>query len=221
MTTTGLPREEVSDEGSTAASARSSFYAHLSRAFAFPQPEFHTDIRKGRWLETQAANIAALPYRLSGGAASGWRAPADYDSFQTEYIRLFEVGARGASSCPLHAGHHTSDRLRAMEELVRFYNFFGLRLSPGLMPDHVTVELEFMHFLAFKEAEARNTGGDVDSYLRAQSDFVQRQLANWWPALVAAVKQQRPLPFYRALVALLARVLDAERTYLSRALRSS
>ncbi len=108
-----------------------------------------------------------------------------------------------------------------MEELVRFYNFFGLHLSPGLMPDHVTVELEFMHYLAFKEAEARKSDGDVDSYLRAQRDFVQRHLANWWPLLAAAVKRQRPMPFYRALVALLERFLDAERTYLGKALRST
>ncbi len=221
MATTALPRDEVSERDGVPASARSSFYAHLSRAIAFPQPEFHTEVREGRWLETQAAHLAALPYRLSGGAAGGWRAPADYDRYQTEYIRLFEVGSRGASSCPLHAGHYTGDRLRAMEELVRFYNFFGLRLSPGLMPDHITVELEFMHFLAFKEAEARKTGGDVDSHVRAQRDFLQRHLASWWPVLVAAVKQQRPLPFYRALVALLARFLDAEGKHLGRALRSS
>ncbi len=221
MTTTAVPRDEVIEGDIAAASARSSFYAHLARTLAFPQSEFHTEIREGRWLETQAAQRVALPYRLAGGAAGGWRAPADYDSFQSEYIRLFEVGARGASSCPLHAGHYGNDRVRAMEELVRFYNFFGLRLSPGLMPDHVTVELEFMHFLASKEAAARKSDGDVDSYLRAQRDFVQRHLANWWPILVAAVKQQRPMPFYRALVALLARFLDAERTYLGKALRST
>jgi DMSO reductase family type II enzyme chaperone len=220
MTTTAVPRDEVIEGDIAAASARSSFYAHLARTLAFPQSEFHAEIREGRWLETQAAKRAALPYRLSRGATRGWRVPADYDGFQSEYIRLFEVGARGASTCPLHAGHYSNDRLRAMEELVRFYNFFGLRLSPGLMPDHVTVELEFMHFLAFKEAEARKSDGDVDSYLRAQRDFVQRHLANWWPILAAAVKQQRPLPFYRALVALLARFIDAEGKYLGGALRS-
>ncbi len=204
-----------------AAGARSCFYAHLSRAFAFPQPAFHTEVLGGRWLEAQAALLAALPSRLNNGAPGGWRAPAGYNRFQSEYIRLFEVGPRGRASCPLYGGHYARDRLRAMEELVRFYNFFGLRLSPGLMPDHVSVELEFMHFLAFREAEARDAGGEADSYLRAQRDFLQRQLANWWPLLAAAVKRQRPLPFYRALVALAGRFLDAERAYLDRALRSS
>ena len=220
MTTAALPRGEVSERDGGVAGARSRFYAHLSRAFAFPQPEFHAEVREGRWLEAQTALLAELPHRLRGGAAGGWRASADYDRFQSEYIRLFEIGPRSGAPCPLYAGHYASDRLRAMEELVRFYNFFGLRLSPGLMPDHVTVELEFMHYLAFKEAEARDSGGDVDSYLRAQRDFLQRQLANWWPILAATVKRQRPMPFYRALAVLLARFLDAERTYVGRALRS-
>jgi len=216
MTIATPPRDKVT-EGAVAG-ARSRFYAHLSRAFAFPRPEFHQEVMEGRWLGAGAELMRALPGRIAAGAAGAWRAPADYDHFQSEYIRLFEVGARGSAACPLFSGQYGRDRLHAMEELVRFYNFFGLRSSPGIMPDHVTVELEFMHFLAFKEAEARD-GGDVDSYLRAQRDFLQRQLANWWPLLAAAVKRQRPLPFHRSLVAMAGRFFDAERTYLQSALK--
>jgi len=217
MTIATQPRDEVTAAG--AAEARSRFYAHLSRAFAFPQPEFHREVVEGRWLAEGAELMRALPARFAAGAASSWRAPAAYDDFQSEFIRLFEVGARGSAACPLFSGQYSRDRLHAMEELVRFYNFFGLRISPGTMPDHVTVELEFMHFLAFKEAEAREEGGDAGSYVRAQRDFLQRRLANWWPLLAAAVKQQRPLPFHRSLVALAGRFFDAERTYLHRALK--
>jgi len=218
MTTATQRRQET---GEAAAEVRSRLYACLSRAFAFPQPEFHRDVVEGRWLPAAAGLVHALPARVAVGPAGAWRAPADYDHFQSEYIRLFEVGARGSAACPLLSGQYGTDRLRSMEELVRFYNFFGLHISPGMMPDQVTVELEFMHFLAFREAEAREDGGDVGSYLRAQRDFVQRQLAGWWPLLTAALKGQRPLPFYRSLVGLAGRFFDAERTYLQRALRGS
>ncbi len=218
MTIATRPRDEVAE--GAAAEVRSRFYAHLSRAFAFPRPEFHREVVEGRWLAAGAELIGALPARIAAGAAGAWRAPADYDHFQTEYIRLFEVGARGSAASPLFSGQYGRDRLRTMEELVRFYNFFGLRISPGVMPDHVTVELEFMHFLAFKEAEAGD-GGDINSYRRAQRDFLQRQLANWWPLLAAGLKRQRPLPFYRSLVALAGRFFDSERTYLHRALKGS
>jgi len=219
MTIAARTRDEVT-EGAEAG-ARSRFYAHLSKALSFPTPEFHREVIDGRWLAATADLIRALPARVAAGASGAWRGPADYDEFQSQYIRLFEVGARGSAACPLFSGQYGRDRLHAMEELVRFYNFFGLRISQGVMPDHVTVEMEFMHFLAFKEAEARDAGGDVESYMRAERDFLQRQLANWWPLLAAAVKLQRPLPFYRSLVALTGRFFDSERTYLQRALRGS
>lgn len=217
MATATVPRGKAAATGANQAAARSNFYAHLARAFAFPGRAFHAEVSAGSWQDEQAALVAALPRRLTAGRGS-WRAPDDYDRFQSEYIRLFEVGPRGAASTPLYGGHYTRDRLRTMEELVRFYNFFGLRLSPGLMPDHVTVELEFMHFLAFKESEARASGEDVSSYLRAQRDFLRRQLGAWWPILTAALKRHRPLPFYRSLVALLVRFIEAERVYLDAAL---
>jgi DMSO reductase family type II enzyme chaperone len=190
-------------------------YAALSRAFAFPQRSFHQEVVDGRWLEGQRELLAALPHRLSTGERGSWRVPADYDRFQSEFIRLFEVGSRGRASCPLYSGHYAVDRLRAMEELVRFYNFFGLRPAPGLMPDHLVVELEFVHYLAFKEAE---DGADKTSFQLAQRDFLERHLTNWLPRLSAALKGERPLPFYRSLVALTNRFLAADRAYLAAAL---
>jgi TorA maturation chaperone TorD len=87
------------------------------------------------------------------------------------------------------------------------------------MPDHVTVELEFMHYLAHQEAQARETGGDEESYLRAQRDFLERHLHGWWPLAVAASQGQRPQRFYRSLMALLQRFLAAERGHLASVLR--
>ena len=107
-----------------------------------------------------------------------------------------------------------------MVELVRFYNYFGLRITPGLMPDHVTVELEFMHYLAHQEAQAWQSGDDRESYLRAQRDFLERHLNGWWPLALAATQRQRPQRFYRSLMALVQRFLAAERGHLASALRS-
>src|SRR3972149_5997703 len=98
-----------------------------------------------------------------------------------------------------NSAHRGSDRLRTMEELVRFYNYFGLRTTPGRMPDHVTAELEFMHYLAHQEAEARQAAGDRESYLRAQRDFLERHLNGWWPwGAATATQGHRAPPFYRS-----------------------
>jgi DMSO reductase family type II enzyme chaperone len=203
-----------------AALGRSSLYVLLARALTFPQPDFHRETVSGGFRQGIAEALAGLPYRLAVGPSRDWQPTNDYEAFQSEYIRLFEVGPRGHALCPLYSGHYGSDRLRTMEELVRFYNYFGLRITPGLMPDHVTVELEFMHYLAHQEAEARQTGGDRESYLRAQSDFLERHLNAWWPLAVAATQSQRPQRFYRSLMALVQRFLAAERSHLASALRS-
>jgi DMSO reductase family type II enzyme chaperone len=144
----------------------------------------------------------------------GATVPEDFDGFQSEYIRLFEVGGRGGAPCPLNSGHYATDRLRSLESLVRFYNFFGVQAEQGMMPDHVTIELEFMSFLAETEAAAKNES-DRRSCRRAQADFLGSHLASWWPKITEKIKGQEPLPFYRSLADLTSRFLEADLKYVA------
>lgn len=145
----------------------------------------------------------------------------DYDAFQSEYVRLFEMGAHGQKPCLLFSGHYGSARIRTMEELVRFYNYFGLRPAGGLMPDHVTVELEFMRQLTQQEAKARQAGGETESFLVAQRDFLGRHLNGWWPQAVAGAQLLRPRRYYQSLIALVSSFLAAESRYIDEAVRGS
>lgn len=203
------------------AGARSEVYELLARSFAYPDSAFHDDLRKGRWRETVERALPRLPYDFSSpGGASGEFAVSCED-LQTEYVRLFEVGAAGVAPCSLFAGHHERDRMRVMEELIRFYDFFGLRLGEGQLPDHVTVELEFMHYLASMEARSLAEQDDHDSYRRAQSDFLGRHLARWLPLLREKLQRQGPLPFFAELVALTEEFVRADRDYLKLLLRGT
>lgn len=203
-----LSREDI---GKVAASSlpRSRVYAILSESLSFPEVRFHSDIRRGFWMESLAASSGRLPYPLRLPAARGFKAPEDFDAFQSEYIRLFEVGGRGGAPCPLFSGHYSNDRLRSLESLVRFYNFFGVQAEQGMMPDHVTIELEFMSYLAETEASAENER-DRRSCRRAQADFLGSHLANWWPRITEKIKAQDALPFYRSLADLTSRFLEAD-----------
>ena len=93
-----------------------------------------------------------------------------------EYLAAFDP-AVSPDAVSLHESSYVSCEASALlEELVRFYEFFGLRRrSEALLPDHLSVELEFMHFLSAREdaaAEARATAA-----LRlAQRDFLDRHL---------------------------------------------
>ena len=103
-------------------------------------------------------------------------------------------------------------RMKTMEEVVRFYNHFGLTLSesPRELPDHVTTELEFLHFLAFREAQAIEQGAEADPFRRAQRDFIARHLGRWIPKLRAKLVGANAMPFFAELVGRLERLLKNE-----------
>jgi len=81
-------------------------------------------------------------------------------------------------ACSLREGTYAGgDQSALFEELMRFYNFFGLgRNEQGEMPDHLSVEFEFMHFLNFQESKAGDDPVVLQSLTRAQRDFVERHL---------------------------------------------
>ncbi len=195
----GLSRREE-----LAAAARSSLYGRLANAFAFPTPGLVEALASGSFLAELLAEASNLPFDLPLDA-DGQAALADpglaHDELQQEYIRLFEVGP-GRPPCPLYEGSHRSGRLKIMEELVRFYEHFGLQSQPGDQPDHLCAELEFMHYLAFKETAALSSAGRTAAFVLAQRDFLARHLCAWLPRLRARLEGLEPPPFYRSLVRL-------------------
>lgn len=188
------------------AASRSRFYQVLERAFSFPQATFYQAVRGGQFWRELLESSADLPYELALQERSDL-SPAgtsvSYEDFQAEYIRLFDVGV-GRPPCPLYGGAHLGGRKKVLEETVRFYNYFHLhRTQPSSeLPDHITVELEFMHFLAFKEVAALHGGQDRTSYVRAQRDFLERHLARWVPKACRSLERQQPHPFFLALMSL-------------------
>ena len=67
--------------------------------------------------------------------------------------------------------------MQKLEEVVRFYEYFGLTTSPEdpRPADHLATELEFMKYLTYKEAVSPSPRLQT-SYRRAQHDFLDRQL---------------------------------------------
>jgi len=197
MTLTGLQ-----SAAAHVAAQRSRLYQFLAAAFAFPDDEFFAAVHDGTFATAVAHLCEALPYDLTGAATLGLGAVGEsYAEFESEYIRLFDVGAAGPP-CPLYGGVYIGDRMKVMEDATRFYNFFSLRVSPDLreLPDHITTELEFLHYLTFREAEQRQHGSDPLSLLRAQRDFLARHLCKWVPRLQTRLAKQTTLPFFPALV---------------------
>ena len=204
------PLREPSGEEQKSAAARSRTYELFARLFEYPDKAFAEAIRSGELAEKIRETLHALDPALLEG--SDWEAlrnaGEEEDDLAVEYTRLFDVGASGPP-CPLYGGLYGGARMKTMEETVRFYNHFGLTLSesPREMPDHITTELEFLHFLAFREVVALQSGDDPGPFRRAQRDFAARHPGRWIPKLRERLEGQDPMPFFRELVGQLERFL--------------
>jgi len=192
--------------------ARSEMYGLLADALEFPSRDFHQAVQRGAFSAQVSALVATLPYDVAAAVDLGALSQAgDYVDFQAEYIRIFDVGGV-RPPCPLYGGEWGGARKHSMEEVMRFFRFFGLKVDGGTheLPDHITVELEFMKVLAHMGGLASARGMDPLPFLRAQRDFLARQPARWWPMLQRKLATQEPPPFYAGLASLAGAVFAAD-----------
>jgi DMSO reductase family type II enzyme chaperone len=204
-----------SPEGKLAA-ARSRAYGAMAQAFEYPDDEFCREIRAGTLSHALEEILSAVgPDRVEGADWSALSQAGEDDELAVEFTRLFDVGASGPP-CPLYGGLYGGARMKTMEETIRFYNYFGLTMAedPRELPDHLTTELEFLHFLAFREAEALQRGEEADPYRRAQRDFIARHPGRWIPKLHQKLEQQKPMPFFLELVRRIECLLERDMAHL-------
>lgn len=196
------------------AAKRSQIYHVLGAAFDFPTADFFAVADDGTFARSLAELCAALPYPFAASTMGLERIGVSYGDFESGYIGLFDVGAAGPP-CPLYGGAYGGDRMKVMEDALRFYQFFGLQLSEEIreLPDHLTTELEFLHFLTFRETEMREQGADPSPFLRAQRDFLTRHVCRWVPQLQARLSSQDCAPFFAALVRFAVAFFEADRRY--------
>ena len=218
--------EDLQSPQELQAAARSRLYQLLAAAFTIPNRDSYRAAKNGLFAEEIARNAASLPYPLPLAEDTATRRGlvqdgSSQEDLQSEYVGLFDVGMPGPP-CPLYAGEYRKARQGVMEELVRFYNHFGLRLSGRKreMPDHLATELEFMHFLTFREVTALHFQQRPDSYLRAERDFLARHLCAWLPSLRERLDRLQPptnrptWAFYAALVRLTEAFTSRDGAYL-------
>jgi DMSO reductase family type II enzyme chaperone len=207
MTTEKLEGLREGDE--LRAAARSGAFGLFAAAFGYPEGTLLEEIRGGRLSDALAEALGAVAPDLGGEVdTDALRDGGEGEELAIEFTRLFDVGVSGPP-CPLYGGLYGGSRMKTMEEAVRYYNHFGLSLAekPRELPDHLTTELEFLHYLAFREAEALQAGTDAGPYRRAQRDFIARHPGKWVPKLRAKLEEESSMRFFTALVGALESLL--------------
>ena len=86
------------------------------------------------------------------------------------------------------------------------------------IPDHISVELEFLSRLTDVEARAWAAGNIVvaGNVLEWQRDFISRHAGKWMPRFCRKVMQQAQLPFYAAFALLLRQFLAGEKAKIAK-----
>ena len=114
---------------------------------------------------------------------------------------------RGKTATPLYTGVYAPRRRDAMEELLRFYRFFGLTMNGAIhdLPDYVPVVLEFVSFLSFAEDPAA-----AESRAAARHDVLSRHLHPWAVQTYGRLRTRGASRFYQALVGVVRDVAAAE-----------
>ena len=201
--------------GEASAVCRSQVYGFFAAALEYPEGELTRLIRAGKIAERAKELLCSIYPQLAQEA--NWdllRDAGSTDDLSVEYTRLFNLpGSGGGPLCSLNSQFYGNDApLTLLEELVRFYNFFGLTSGDAPaneLPDHLSTQFEFLHFLCYQEALGEE--GTVDDYRRAQRDFLEHHLGKWVPMLNARLQKNNAHPFYRALGELLDRFIQLER----------
>lgn len=156
--------------------------------------------------------------RLGVGAAVGWAPHLDdllaefrdteLAALRTAYSGLFEVGNQGPPA-PIREDLQTGQRGGTREEIVRFYEHFGYVLDERFawQPDHLSVELEFIHYLCYLESRQDE---QMLSCQLAQFDFTERHPGRWVPAFTEQVERLAAGSIYSRVLASLDEFLGSD-----------
>jgi TorA maturation chaperone TorD len=141
------------------------------------------------------------------------------DDLAVEYAGLF-LGPGGHIS-PHESVHHQrgdgSGLLwgESTAEVKRFIESTGLSYGAEYkgLPDHISVELEFMQQLTLREEQAwrdEDEDGALDC-LKTEKKFIEEHLVRWVPVFCDKVIKEAELPFYRKMAALTKNFIEFER----------
>ncbi len=207
---------------------RSQLYAALARGFAEPPSalaDWHADEAGGGEL---AAALEAFPGGEDLAAALReffrHRAAANDEralqELRSDYMQLFGNLQSGRGFPPYETeytgGANDFQKNQDLADLMGFYRAFALDLGADDQlrerPDHIAVELEFLHFLCWKETRAREEGNEehISVCLDAQRKFLRDHLGRWAEVFACGVEKTAPDGLFPAVAALLRQVVTRE-----------
>ncbi|TAJ31263.1 MAG: hypothetical protein EPO64_02510 [Nitrospirae bacterium] len=221
---------------------RSKLYLLISWSMLYPEDEEFLDyLQSGEFVEDGRSAVESLGRALEGiggeraktklaaiskslDQIDGWVASecANWQlaDLQAEHRRVFSNVI--TLDCPpyetLFGNDHVFGQAHVMGDIAGFYRAFGVELSRDIHErmDHLSVELEFMHFLAYKESYARCHDGaeKVQIVVDAQKKFVKEHIGRWVPLFSRMLVKKADSGFFRHMAELSSDWMDFDAAHL-------
>jgi DMSO reductase family type II enzyme chaperone len=195
--------------------ARSAIYRLLSQTLVYPSKEGASALRDAD-LPAALALAPALDDELAAAMVQLGREleGRSETALQEAHRRVFLHVESG--NCPSHETAYTAQNIfqetEVLSDLAGFFRAFGLELAQRERPDHISVELEFMYVLTYKEAYALlHHGGEKARFCRTvQRKFMDDHLGRWAPRFVTLLARNAEDGHLQAAAILAQAFLDQE-----------
>jgi TorA maturation chaperone TorD len=147
------------------------------------------------------------------------------DDLAVEYARLF-LGP-GKHISPHESVHYRKDDVQSGQlwgestvQVKKFIESSGLTYQSDYkgLPDHISVELEFMQQVTLQEGQAwaEEDKDTALNCLKNEMKFIEEHLVRWVPVFCEKVIQEAELPFYREIAGLTEKFVEFEKKEINR-----
>ena len=221
---------------------RSKIYLLVSWSLLYPEAEEFLDyLRCGEFVEDGRAALDALEVAL--GTEGGERAKRKVTSLRTQLALIEDLIASECVNwqlsdlqsehrrvfsnvitldCPpyetLFGNDHVFAQSHVMGDISGFYKAFGVELSKDIHErlDHLSVEFEFMHFLAYKESYSLCHDGPEKTQIvvDAQKKFVKNHIGRWVPLFCRMLTKKADSGLFKLVADMTADWMDFETAFL-------
>jgi DMSO reductase family type II enzyme chaperone len=194
----------MSDESLSVRSNKAECYRLLAACYCLPGPEFVEEgLVNSLSSVLEIACPAAVPFAKD--MAESLAASNVKKDLLVDYSALF-IGPFALRAAPYGSVYLDPEGLlmgNSTIDAVKTYRKSGVEMDKDQkdMPDHISVELEFMYYLLAKEMEAEAAADkeNTDRYRQAREDFMRRHLGAWVLKFTDKMKEGAKTGFYRGL----------------------
>ena len=193
-----------SDTDAETATARSNLYGLLAALYrGEPTATLLKEISAPEFQAAIDAAGAELQTNTGPGSEEG-----ALEALAVEYTRLF-IGPGGhiAPYAAIYLGGEGASLWGPETVWVKGYiQDAGFDYKPDYhdLPDHISVELEFMQEIIAREARALEKGdaAEAGDLRRIEEEFLTRHLIKWVPGFCRKIEGEAELPFYKEIAVL-------------------